>query len=122
MRKLSSLLASTLIATLLVAGPPFAQTALATCSNCAEVFDGTTYTGALKDFAQGSGIADLAASGWNDRISSMHVKEPLGHGFVWWTGANFTGSSFKTCGIDDLPTLTLNNQISSYESTTLCPS
>jgi hypothetical protein len=118
----AAFLAGVLLAGLVTIGAPLAPTALATCSTCAETFDGTSYTGTEKDFAQGTSVANLGTISWNDVISSMKVMDQVGHGFIWYTGSDYTGSSFKTCGTDSLPTLTYNNEISSVLATTNCPS
>lgn len=121
MRKfLTSLVGSSLITAALLVGP-MAGPALAACTTCAETFDGTSYSGTEVDFDQGTSNADFRNIGWNDKISSMKVMDDVGHGFIWSTDIDFGGSQFKTCGTTSLPTLTLNNQLSSVQATTNCP-
>lgn len=90
----------------------------------ANVFDGINLSGATEEFVYGSSNSNLAGISWDNRISSLKTTTVVGHGFVFWTGPNMTDSSLKICGPSTRNTMPsgFNNSISSYNSTTSCPS
>jgi len=118
------LAAATLMAGMIAGGAlPFAATAAASCSTCARAFDGASYTGTEKDFSQGVGNADLSTISFDNKISSIEQTLAVGHGFIWWTDADYQGSSFKACATAAYPSLgsPYNNALSSVEATLSCP-
>lgn len=110
----------TVLATVVAVGPAAASIAAAEQAN---VFTGTSLSGATTSFAYGTSNTNLGPSGWEDNISSLKTTTVVGHGFVFWTGTSYSDSSWKVCGPATWNTLPsgFDNAISSYQSTTVCP-
>jgi hypothetical protein len=107
------LLAATVVVTPLAASVTLAEQV--------NVFEGTYLSGSTTSYAYGTSRGTLGV--WDNRISSLKTTTVVGHGFVFWTGANHTDASWKVCGPATWNTLPsgFNDTISSYNSTSSCP-
>jgi hypothetical protein len=106
-----------------LAAPPATDAAVSSCGNgWTWVYDQTNLDGTMKEYCWGTSSGDLGA--WNNRIRSLQQVPGSGHGFIYWTGPGYSDSSLKICGNSVRMTMPagFDRTISSYQSTSLCPS
>ena len=66
--------------------------------NNVQVWDLVNYGGSTTTWAYGSSSSNLYPAGWDNRISSLMASNTTDHGFIFYTGANYTDASWKVCG------------------------